>query len=121
MANYSYPRVTTSVKALSHARVAEVAEDTTILFAPIIADKGPIDEITAIHSVAELIQKFRDLKYEDNGQMALNIYNWLYNGGTLYTYRLDMGERLDDAKNAEETVTVSAKYPGEFYDEMTVK
>lgn len=85
--NYSYPRVILNTTTKYRTSVAPSAEDTTILFAPLITEKGP-EVLTPIHSLGELIETYGDLKYEDNGQMALNVYNWLNNGGTVYVYRL---------------------------------
>ena len=89
--NYSYPRVSMSVKALRHTREIPEAEDTTNLFIPLFTPKGPSEVITRVHSLTEFIDIFGDLgdqDYKINGQTNLNLYNWLSNGGTAYVYRL---------------------------------
>lgn len=97
--NYLYPRVSITTTALSHSSVAPEAQDTTVLFAPIVTKMGPDKEITPVHSISELIDQFGELTYEQNGQMALNIYNWLSSGGTVYVYRLGS----EDSENASKT------------------
>lgn len=86
--NYLYPRVNISTTALSHSSVAPLAEDTTVLFAPVITPMGPDKKVTPVHSLSEFVSIFGNLNYETNGQMAMVVYNWLNNGGTVYAYRM---------------------------------
>lgn len=85
---YTYPRVTVSATANQHSSVQPPVPDTTVMFIPIVTKKGPNSVITPVHSLSEFISIFGDLDYTTNGQMALNLYNWLRNGGTAYVYRL---------------------------------
>lgn len=101
--NYSYPRVILNTTTKYRTSAAPSAEDTTILFAPLITETGP-EVLTPIHSLGELIETYGDLKYEDNGQMALNVYNWLNNGGTVYVYRLKNEKRKVDETTEKELV-----------------
>ena len=84
-----YPRVDVSTKALTHSSVGAAAEDTTVLFVPLCTKKGPSAVVTPVHSLSEFITTFGSLDYDINGQTALNVYNWLSNGGTVYAWRLD--------------------------------
>lgn len=85
MKNYSYPRVITSVTALPRSNARPAAEDTTVLFVPIISETGPAGELLKIHSLEEYRSKFG--LDERLGLTLLNISNWLTSGGTLYAYR----------------------------------
>jgi len=92
MANYSYPRVVLNTHALTHS-VTTTATDTTVLFSVFVASKGPIGSVVHIHSLSEFKEIFGDLDITRNGETALNIYNWLTYGGTIY------GVRLTDAND----------------------
>lgn len=88
--NYSYPRVTMSTLAKKHSRNTANLPDTTIMFAPLWTEKGPDNELVKVHTLGEFIEKFGSFNeefYNKNGQMALNVYNWLSNGGTLLVKR----------------------------------
>lgn len=86
--SYTYPRVTVSHTAKQHSSVQPAPADTTVMFVPVVTKKGPNREIVAVHSLSEFVSIFGNLDYETNGQMALNLYNWLRNGGTAYVFRL---------------------------------
>lgn len=93
MANYSYPRVVLNTHALTHS-VSTSATDTTVLFSVFASSKGPTGEVVHVHSLSEFKEIFGDLDIARNGETALNIYNWLTYGGTLY------GVRLSDTADA---------------------
>lgn len=130
--NYLYPRVTISTKALKHSNSQPEAVDTTILFAPMVAERGPAGEVRPIHSLPEFVSVFGELDYDKYGLTALNVANWLNAGGTVYVYRLtavkelakcyektvkDDGE-VDYAK--KETEGITSKYRGEYYNGIEV-
>ena len=106
--NYSYPRVTMSTFAKKHSHNVINVPDTTVMFAPLVTEKGPDDRIVKIHTLAEFIETFGSFNeefYNLNGQMALNIYNWLSNGGTLMVKRLtEYPEEKTDAQGFPEKV-----------------
>lgn len=117
--NYSYPRVTISTTALKHANLQPVAVDTTILFVPMVTEKGPTDVVYPVHSLAEFVEVFGELDYHRYGLVALNVANWLTNGGTVYLYRLtEAGYASGESK--EPSLSVKAKYRGEFYNGINV-
>ena len=136
--DYLYPRVDITTRALKHSSVMPAPEDTTILFAPLITPKGPSQVVTPLHSIAELTSTFGSLSYEKNGQMALNVYNWLDNGGTVYLYRM-AGFKVEDklgvlyydyatAEASELTSDALAEYAignarnfGGFYNDLEVQ
>lgn len=109
MKNYTYPRVDIKTIAKIHNTAAPEAEDTTVLFMPILADKGPMNEIVKIHSLEEFITIFGEMDgiQERVGKLtAFNIMNWLTAGGTLYVVRLGSTIK-DDCQKRVYTV----KYP----------
>lgn len=129
--NYTYPRVDVSTTALTHSSSRPQAEDTLILFAPFLSDRGPTDTIVKIHSLEE----FRSVYGLDSTRMErtlLNISNWLVAGGTVYAFRLsNKGTKawFAEAKieykpatdsegsyfvpgNGNSTISVDAKYVG---------
>ena len=117
MKNYTYPRVDTKIIAKIHNTAAPEAEDTTVLFMPILADKGPMNEIVKVHSLEEFITIFGEMdgiKDRVGELTAFNIMNWLTAGGTLYVVRLG-----NEAKSKPREVTIG--YPAndehatEFY------
>ena len=90
MKNYTYPRVDTKIIAKIHNTAAPEAEDTTVLFMPILADKGPMNEIVKVHSLEEFITIFGEMDgiQKRVGKLtAFNIMNWLTAGGTVYVVR----------------------------------
>lgn len=111
--NYKYPRVTISTKALNHSSVAPEAADTTVLFVPICTPKGPKDKIVKLHSISDLENIFGRLDYKESKQAALNVYQWLSAGGTVYL------KRLNDGTPASST-NFKAIAPGKFYDGLKV-
>ena len=107
MKNYNYPRVDIKTIAKIHNTAAPEAEDTTVLFMPILADKGPMNEIVKIHSLEEFITTFGEMDgiQERVGKLtAFNIMNWLTAGGTLYVVRLG-----NEAGSKQREVTIG--YP----------
>jgi len=128
--NYSYPRVEMNTTTNKHSSVQPSAEDTTTLLAFCIAEKGPcsIKEnsaigLTAVHSLAEFNSIFGTLSYEDNGQTALNIYNWLSNGGTAYVKRFASKGHLKQVSFKDKDTSselFKAKFPGKFYEDLRV-
>lgn len=111
---YTYPRVSIKTTAMQHTSVAPTAEDTTVLFVPIATKRGPEGLCQRnIHSLSEFISIYGELDYEVNGQMALNVYNWLRNGGTVCVYRL-VTESVAKCNEFE------AKYSGIEYNNLSV-
>lgn len=107
MKNYTYPRVDIKTIAKIHNTAAPEAEDTTVLFMPILADKGPMNEIVKVHSLEEFITIFGEMdgiKDRVGELTAFNIMNWLTAGGTLYVVRLG-----NEAKSNPREVTIG--YP----------
>ena len=107
MKNYNYPRVDIKTIAKIHNTAAPEAEDTTVLFMPILADKGPMNEIVKIHSLEEFITIFGEMDgiQKRVGKLtAFNIMNWLTAGGTLYVVRLG-----NEAGSKQREVTIG--YP----------
>lgn len=117
MADYKYPRVTISTTAKVRSRGSASVEDTTVLFVPLITKKGPTT-VTPVHSLSEFINIFGDLDYEHSGQTALNVYNWLAAGGTIYVKRL-VNEAEGKALFATST-HIGAKYFGDYYNDLNV-
>ena len=124
MENFTYPRVTLSTTARARSSVGPAVEDTTILFAPIIAERGPVDEVVVCHTLSEFIDVFGDLDYKSNKLQAFNVYNWLSNGGTVYAKRLVFPgadvSTLTKSENGVTKVTWAAKYPGEWYNDIQI-
>ena len=117
MKNYTYPRVDTKIIAKIHNTAAPEAEDTTVLFMPILADKGPMNEIVKVHSLEEFITIFGEMdgiKDRVGELTAFNIMNWLTAGGTLYVVRLG-----NEAKSKPREVTIgyptNDEHATEFY------
>lgn len=102
--NYLYPRVEISTTALKHSNTVPEGEDTTRLFVPLLTKKGPDGEVTKVRSLSEFISIFGELDYATNGQMALNLYNWLNNGGMAYIYRMNHMIKNDSETKASATV-----------------
>ena len=127
---YTYPRVSIKTTAKPHSSVAPAAEDTTVLFVPIATKKGPEGLCQRnIHSLSEFISIYGELDYEVNGQMALNVYNWLRNGGTVCVYRLKLYDKAiggiekaasEEGKEPEKIQYFEAKYCGPFYNSLEV-
>lgn len=132
--NYKYPRVTISTKALNHSVSVPEAVDTTILFAPICSPKGPTDKLVKLHTISELEDIFGRLDYVACGQTALNVYQWLSAGGTVYVKRLNNGATAkyaptNSAVTVEEggatpstpTTIAEAVYCGVWYDGLKLE
>lgn len=117
MKNYNYPRVDIKTIAKIHNTAAPEAEDTTVLFMPILADKGPMNEIVKIHSLEEFITTFGEMDgiQKRVGKLtAFNIMNWLTAGGTLYVVRLGSTVEGECTKRVC-TVNIGTKEAPEYY------
>lgn len=117
MKNYTYPRVDIKTIAKIHNTAAPEAEDTTVLFMPILADKGPMNEIVKIHSLEEFITTFGEMdgiKDRVGKLTAFNIMNWLTAGGTLYVVRLG-NEAESKPREVTKEYKKNAEAAAEFY------
>ena len=132
MKNYNYPRVDIKTIAKIHNTAAPEAEDTTVLFMPILADKGPMNEIVKVHSLEEFITIFGEMdgiQKRVEKLTAFNIMNWLTAGGTLYVVRLGneagskprevtIGYPTND-EHATEFYTITGKDIGAYINDYT--
>lgn len=122
---YTYPRVNVNKTLVEKRNITPYKEDTTVLFVPIVADKGPTGEIVRIYSLTEFISVFGELNYEKQGQIALNIANWLSSGGTIYAYRVIENEsataKIVEEKDSNKVVEIEAKYAGEYYNDLRLE
>ena len=116
---YKYPRVTISTLAKTHSVRMPERADTTVLFQPIYAKKGPVDNIVRLFTVDELITTYGEPDFATQGQSILNAINWLKNGGTVYATRVDQPSNLSMLASAA-SGKITGKYPGEYYDNITV-
>jgi len=120
----SYPRITVSRYATPRTEVDVVESNATTLLAPFISEKGPNGVIQKIYSEGQFISEYGDPDYTKQGQTILNIYNWLNAGGTVLAYRLvdeDAKTATVSASIANVAVTITAKYPGTYYNKYTVE
>lgn len=132
--NYFYPHVSINKNILERRRNVQEYADTTVMFVPFIAKKGPNNQIVKIHSLDEFISVYGELDYAYQGQTALNIMNWLTSGngnaaanGTILAYRITKNSETADAKTNPASGTpaaisgLSAKYPGTYYNDITME
>lgn len=121
---FKYPRVNISTVAKIRSVRKEVKPDTTVLFQPIYADKGPADEIVKLYSTDEFEYVYGAPDFRKQGQAVLNTLNWLKNGGTVYAYRLTKPgittASVKDKVSKEDIDGISAKYPGTYYNNISV-
>lgn len=118
--NYTYPRVAISSTAKVHSSVQPAVADTTVMFVPLVTEKGPDREIVRIHSLSEFIGTFGNLTYERNGQQALNVYNWLRNGGTCYVYRI-AGHRQENGEDRQTKAIITGEEKSIWSSNVTYK
>ena len=121
---FKYPRVNISTVAKIRSVKREVKPDTTVLFQPIYADRGPADEIVKLYSTEEFEYVYGAPNFRKQGQAVLNTLNWLKNGGTVYAYRLTKPgittAHVSEGDN-HHVEGISAKYPGSFYNGIDIK
>lgn len=122
---FKYPRVNISTVAKIRSVRKEVKPDTTVLFQPIYADRGPADEIVKLYSTDEFEYVYGAPDFRKQGQAVLNALNWLKNGGTVYAYRLTkpgITTASVRTKGTEDGVVegITAKYPGTYYNNISV-
>lgn len=120
--NNKYPRVVVGTKVMTRDLGNRIDEGRTTLFMPIVSERGTVGELVKVHSLAELSALFGDLDYAVMGQGALNLYQWLVNGGYAYVTRIVRGGKATvDSGTAQVKITVNAKYPGKYYNDIKVK
>lgn len=116
---YKYPRVNISTLAKTRSvRIPERA-DTTVLFQPIYAKRGPVNKIVRLFAVDELLTTYGEPDFATQGQGILNAINWLKNGGTVYATRLTQPGITTAVADGETLIT--AKYPGTFYNDIELE
>jgi hypothetical protein len=85
---YTFPHVNVTSYAKIHA-AAEAEESTaTTMFAPFVSSKGPENTIVKVATYSDFVSMFGTLDFKDQGQMVLNIGQWLTGGGVVYAYRM---------------------------------
>jgi len=123
-----YPRVSLTTQTIKRSTASTETEDTTVLFASFISEKGPTKEIKKIHSLSEFISIYGEADFDYQGQNILNIINWLNSGGTVYAYRLckeesyALGYRsITKIDSTVCTASFVAKFPGVFYNNIGIR
>jgi hypothetical protein len=123
--NKIYPHVNVTTRAL--IRTAQVIADdgATTLFVPFYAKRGLSNEVQKIYNLDQFISEYGEPDYDYQGRTILNIYNWLNAGGAIYALRL-VSPDADKASATSavlggESMTVTAKHPGEYYNDISVK
>lgn len=81
-----FPHVGITYKAKKRNRYVTAESNAPVLFAPIVADKGPVNTPYTVYSNAEFIETFGALDFSTQGQQLLNIGNWLNSGGAVMVY-----------------------------------
>ena len=106
---YTHPRVDINKTAITRQRLVESEPDSLRLFAPFKASFGPTNEISILHDISDFTQPYGEFNFDQQGQTALNIRNWLLQGGTVYGMRVDDGLGLS-AKNSIFSETFDADF-----------
>jgi hypothetical protein len=122
-----FPRVTISKYAVPRSTAEFIDNNTTTLFVPFTSAMGPENKVQKIFSLAHFISEYGEADFSKQGRTILNVYNWLSAGGSLYALRLvdsdatlASGTKVFGAGETARTVTVTAKYKGSFYKDISV-
>ena len=123
---YTHPRVDINKTAITRQRLVESEPDSLRLFAPFKSSFGPTNEISILHDISDFTQTYGEFNFDQQGQTALNIRNWLLQGGTVYGMRVDDGLGLS-AKNSiltenfEADFDISENVVGDPYENLFIK
>jgi hypothetical protein len=122
--NRIYPHVNVTTRALIRTAPVLADDEATAMFVPFYAKKGLSNEVQKIYNLDQFISEYGEPDFDYQGRTILNIYNWLNAGGAIYALRL-VSPDAEKAQNSEEiggeTLTITAKYPGEYYNDIKVR
>lgn len=122
--NKIYPHVNVTTRALIRTAPVTADDGATTMFVPFYAKRGLSNEVQKIYNLDQFISEYGEPDYDYQGRSILNIYNWLNAGGAVYALRLvspDADIASGTGTYGDQTITVNAKYPGVYYDDIDVK
>jgi hypothetical protein len=119
--NKIYPHVNVTTTALIRNPVELVDNGATTLFVPFLSKRGLSNKAQKIFNLNQFVAEYGEPDFSYQGRTILNAYNWLNAGGAVYALRL-VGDDAEIAEGSddEEIVTFTAKYPGSYYNGITV-
>jgi hypothetical protein len=123
--NRIYPHVNVTTRALIRTAPVLANDEATVMFVPFYAKKGLNNEVQKIYNLDQFISEYGEPDFDYQGRSILNIYNWLNAGGVIYALRLVSPDAEIASGTSEdiegETLTITAKYPGEYYNDIKVR
>lgn len=85
MIEYLHSSINTRI--IDRSFVTQVAQGTTTLYAAMLAEQGPDNEIVTLNDPSEFLFNFGDPNLEKYGQTGYNVLRWLQAGGKAHVIR----------------------------------
>ena len=85
MTEYLHSSINTRI--IDRSFVTQVAQGTTTLYAAMLAEQGPDNEIVTLNDPSEFLFNFGDPNLEKYGQTGYNVLRWLQAGGKAHVIR----------------------------------
>ena len=83
-----HPHVGIDYTAKKRIRSVATENNATTMFAPFTSNRGPENVAYKVYNNTEFISNFGQLDFAKQGQVVLNIGNWLNAGGAVLAYRM---------------------------------
>jgi hypothetical protein len=83
-----HPHVGIDYTAKKRVRSVVTENTAATMFAPFVSNRGPENVAYKVYSNAEFISTYGQLEFAEQGQVVLNIGNWLNAGGAVLAYRM---------------------------------
>ena len=83
-----HPHVGIDYTAKKRVRSVVTENTAATMFAPFVSNRGPENVAYKVYSNAEFISTYGQLEFSEQGQVVLNIGNWLNAGGAVLAYRM---------------------------------
>lgn len=83
-----HPHVGIDYTAKRRVRSVVTENNAATMFAPFVSNRGPENVAYKVYNNSEFVSTYGQLEFSEQGQVVLNIGNWLNAGGAVLAYRM---------------------------------
>ena len=83
-----HPHVGIDYTAKRRVRSVVTENNAATMFAPFVSNRGPENVAYKVYNNSEFVSAYGQLEFSEQGQVVLNIGNWLNAGGAVLAYRM---------------------------------
>ena len=108
-----HPHVGIDYTAKRRVRSVVTENNAATMFAPFVSNRGPENVAYKVYNNSEFISNYGQLEFSEQGQVVLNIGNWLNAGGAVLAYRMTKSPLTTLVDNVEGKCLL--KEDGKYY------